>query len=460
MKQSSILIIDDDNGLRTSLAAFLGKNNYKIITAKNGEDGIKQVETHDFDLILLDIRMPGMDGITALKKIKDLSPYVNVIIITGFGSVESAVEAMKEGAIDYITKPFNLSELKEKIERYLRIEYLVIKNKMAQENEEKEEKVTGFNDIIGKSKEMLEIYRLIKKIAPSDVTVLLLGESGVGKEMIAKAIYQNSQRKEGPFVKLNCAAIPEHLLESELFGFEKGAFTGASQQKKGLFELANNGTIFLDEIGDMSLATQSKVLRILQEGEFQRVGGVKTLKANVRVIAATNINIQQAIDRGDFREDLYYRLNVVKINIPPLRERREDIPLLIYEFIDYYNKKYHKKIQGVTPDALRLLMCYEWPGNVRELKNVCEQVIVLTETDIITADDLPDEIKGKGLNFDSSNSPQTLKDITKNLTTEIEKKIILDTLEENDWNRNDTAEKLGITPRTLYNKIKDYRLDK
>jgi two-component system response regulator AtoC len=458
-KRNTILVIDDDPGLRKSLSAFLKKNGYEIISGENGEQGLQLLKNNEVDLVLLDIRMPGMDGITVLKEIKKLSPYLNVIIITGFATVETAVEAMKEGAVDYITKPFDLYELKDKIEKYIGQEYLVIKNRV--EKEKDEQNRSRFNDTIGKSKEMQEIYQLIDKISSSDVTVLILGESGVGKEMVARSIYENSLRSKAPFVKLNCAAIPEHLLESELFGYEKGAFTGASQQKKGLFELANEGTIFLDEIGDMSLTTQSKILRILQEGEFQRVGGVKTLKANVRIIAATNIDIQEAINQGKFREDLYYRLNVVRITIPPLRKRIEDIPLLTQEFINSYNQKYGKQISRVTPEAMHLLMTYNWPGNVRELKNVCEQVVVLNETDVITADDLPEEIKR--INLDTSygdSSNQTLKDITRNLTIEIEKKIILDTLEETGWNRNETAEKLGITTRTLYNKIKEYELEK
>ncbi len=458
-KHNKILVIDDDPGLRKSLSVFLTKNGYKIISAENGEQGIKLLKNKAVDLVLLDIRMPGMDGITVLKRIKKLSPYLNVIIITGFGTVETAVEAMKEGAIDYITKPFDLHELKAKIEKYIELEYLLIKNRV--EKERDEVNCSRFNGIIGKSKDMQEIYQLIDKITSSDVTVLILGESGVGKEMVARSIYEKSLRSDAPFVKLNCAAIPEHLLESELFGYEKGAFTGASQQKKGLFELANEGTIFLDEIGDMSLATQSKILRILQEGEFQRVGGIETLKANVRIIAATNIDIQKAISQGKFREDLYYRLNVVRITIPPLRKRVEDIPLLTTEFFNNYNKKYGKNIRGVSPEAMRLLMTYDWPGNVRELKNVCEQVVVLNETNIITAEDLPEEIKSIDVNTDyGDSSNQSLKDITRNLTIEIEKKIILDTLEETNWNRNETAEKLGITTRTLYNKIKEYELEK
>ncbi|MDI3547487.1 MAG: two-component system, NtrC family, response regulator AtoC [Halanaerobiales bacterium] len=457
MADNVILIIDDDRGLRVSLSAFLEKKGYSTLTAATAQEGLEIIENNTVDLVLLDIRMPGMDGITALKKIKEINSDLNVIIITGYGSIETAVEAMKEGAVDYVTKPFNLKELSSKIETSLKIKYMVIKNKLDEREEEGRE---SFSNLIGKSKQMQEVYELIAKIARKDVTVLILGESGVGKEMVAKAIHQNSQRKDGPFIKVNCAALPDQLLESELFGYEKGAFTGASRQKKGMFELADGGTIFLDEIGDMSLATQAKILRVLQEHEFQRLGGEETIRVNVRVLAATNIDIQQAIERGKFREDLYYRLNVVRINMPPLRERPEDIPLLTNEFIKEYNQKHNKEINGVAPDAMRLLMSYDWPGNVRELKNICEQAVVLNDSNVITAADLPVEIRGKGFNLDANQSNQSLKDITKNLTSEIERKIITETLEETGWNRNETAQKLGITPRTLYNKIKEYKIER
>lgn len=457
MADNVILIIDDDRGLRVSLSAFLEKKGYSTLTAATAQEGLEIIENNTVDLVLLDIRMPGMDGITALKKIKEINSDLNVIIITGYGSIETAVEAMKEGAVDYVTKPFNLKELSSKIETSLKIKYMVIKNKLDEKEEEGRE---SFSNLIGKSKQMQEVYELIAKIAKKDVTVLILGESGVGKEMVAKAIHQNSQRKDGPFIKVNCAALPDQLLESELFGYEKGAFTGAGRQKKGMFELADGGTIFLDEIGDMSLATQAKILRVLQEHEFQRLGGEETIRVNVRVLAATNIDIQQAIEIGKFREDLYYRLNVVRINMPPLRERPEDIPLLTNEFIKEYNQKHNKEINGVAPDAMRLLMSYDWPGNVRELKNICEQAVVLNESNVITAADLPVEIRGKGFNLDANQSNQSLKDITKNLTSEIERKIITETLEETGWNRNETAQKLGITPRTLYNKIKEYKIER
>lgn len=457
MADNVILIIDDDRGLRVSLSAFLEKKGYSTLTAATAQEGLEIIENNTVDLVLLDIRMPGMDGITALKKIKEINCDLNVIIITGYGSIETAVEAMKEGAVDYVTKPFNLKELSSKIETSLKIKYMVIKNKLDEREEEGRE---SFSNLIGKSKQMQEVYELIAKIAKKDVTVLILGESGVGKEMVAKAIHQNSQRKDGPFIKVNCAALPDQLLESELFGYEKGAFTGAGRQKKGMFELADGGTIFLDEIGDMSLATQAKILRVLQEHEFQRLGGEETIRVNVRVLAATNIDIQQAIERGKFREDLYYRLNVVRINMPPLRERPEDIPLLTNEFIKEYNQKHNKEINGVAPDAMRLLMSYDWPGNVRELKNICEQAVVLNDSNVITAADLPVEIRGKGFNLNVNQSNQSLKDITKNLTSEIERKIITETLEETGWNRNETAQKLGITPRTLYNKIKEYKIER
>jgi len=454
MQSENILIIDDDSGLRKSLSAFLRKNGYNIKTAPSGEVGLNIIKEEKIDLVLLDIRMPEMDGITTLKKIQDLNTTLNVIIITGFGSIETAVEAMKNGAIDYVKKPFNLKQLLDKINTALKVNYLVIKD---YQNKEESDKRYSFQNIIGKSQKMQQIYQMIEKIADKNVTVLITGESGVGKEIVARAIHQTSLRKDKPFIKVNCAALPQQLLESELFGHEKGSFTGAVKQKKGMFELADQGTILLDEIGDMSLVTQAKILRVLQEHKFQRVGGEKTIEVNVRIIASTNVNLQEAINSNKFREDLYYRLNVVRLNIPSLKNRREDIPLLTNNFIKEYNDKHDKKIKGVTPEAMRLLMTYDWPGNVRELRNICEQAVVLTDDNIITNDDLPAEIRESAFTVDDSDN-QSLKDITKNLTSEIEKNIIEETLSENDGNRNDTASQLGITVRTLYNKIKEYNI--
>ncbi|AZO95305.1 sigma-54 dependent transcriptional regulator [Halocella sp. SP3-1] len=452
---NSILIIDDDAGLRNSLSVFLQKNSFNVYQAAGAKKGINIIKDKDIDLVLLDIRMPKINGIEALKMIKQINSSLNIIIITGYGSIETAVEAMKEGAFDYITKPFNLKELINKINKALEINYLVVRNKL----ESKENNIKkNFDNIIGKSESMQKIYNLIKKIAKNNVTVLILGESGVGKEMIAKAIHNHSSRSDGPFIKVNCAALPESLLESELFGYEKGAFTGANKKKKGMFELANKGTLFLDEIGDMTLATQAKILRVLQEREFRSVGGEKFIKVDVRVLAATNTDLKKAIIENNFREDLYYRLNVIKIKVPPLRERREDIPLLSTYFLKKYSKKHNKIIDVLTPDATHILMCHDWPGNVRELENVIEQAIVLSENNVVTSLDFPSEIRGRGFDVDGIES-KGLKDITKNLTSEIEKKIILDTLVETNWNRNQTAEMLEITPRTLYNKIKEYKID-
>lgn len=454
MQSEKILIIDDDSGLRKSLSAFLSKNGYNVKTASGGKKGLKIIKNEKIDLVLLDIRMPEMDGITTLKKIKELNKTLNIIIITGFGSIETAVEAMKNGAIDYVKKPFNLKQLLEKINTALKVNYLIIKD--YQESPQSGIRYS-FQNIIGKSEKMQQIYQMIEKIADKNVTVLITGASGVGKEMVSRAIHNTSPRKENPFIKVNCAALPQPLLESELFGHEKGAFTGAVKQKKGMFELADKGTILLDEIGDMSLVTQAKILRVLQEHKFQRVGGEKTIKVDVRIIASTNVNLQDAIKSDKFREDLYYRLNVVRLNIPKLKERREDISLLTNEFINYYNEKHDKKIKGVTPGAMRLLMTYDWPGNVRELRNICEQAVVLTDDHLISHDDLPREIRDNAFMGGDANN-QSLKDVTKNLTSEIERKIIEETLTENDGNRNNTAAQLGITVRTLYNKIKEYNI--
>ncbi|MGB9629440.1 MAG: sigma-54-dependent transcriptional regulator, partial [Thermodesulfobacteriota bacterium] len=380
-----VLIVDDELGTRESLKMIL-KKDYEVLLAKDAEEAFIKIKEHSPDVVLLDILLPDLDGLKVLEKIKQSDPEIIVIMITATKTVKTAVEAMKLGAHDYITKPFDLDELRLIISRSVSAKALKEENRRLWEEIDKN---YGFGNIIGKSKGMREIYKMIRQIANSKSTVLIMGESGTGKELISRAIHYNSNRKNFPFITINCAAIPETLIESELFGHEKGAFTDAIRTKKGLFEEADGGTLFLDEIGELSLTTQAKILRFLEEKEFNRVGGSKTIKVDVRLITATNKDLTQLIKKGGFREDLYYRINVVPILLPPLRERREDIPLLIDHFIKKFNAENNKNVKGIQPEALEVMMNYEWPGNVRELENLMERVIALTTNEYIQPKELP-----------------------------------------------------------------------
>ncbi len=392
MAKKAILVADDEASHRMMLKAHLKEEGLEVIEASNGQEAIDLVSRHFYDLILMDIRMPVMDGMEALTRIKKISPAVPVIMMTAYGSINSAVEALKSGADDYLTKPLDMDELLLKVKKSLRYRQLEEENLL---NRERLGMRFDFSNIIGKSPAMKELFETLTMVAPSDATVLLLGESGTGKEIVANALHQNSPRKDQAYITVNCAALPETLLESELFGHEKGAFTGAMARKKGRFELADGGTLFLDEIGEMSPATQAKILRVIQEKEFEAVGGTKAIQVDVRIIAATHKDLETEVKEGRFREDLYYRLNVVPITIPPLRNRKEDIPLLAEHFLRISSQKNNRDIKSLEPRVLDDLVRYPWPGNVRELENIIERMVIMSRGDLILIQDLPRDLKAQ-----------------------------------------------------------------
>jgi two-component system, NtrC family, response regulator HydG len=444
-----ILVVDDEESIRIMLRAVLEEEGYEIIEAADGPEAVKAVEQDPLDLILLDIRMTTMDGIETLTEIRKISPLVPVLMMTAYATVKTAVEALKAGAFEYLAKPLDIEELKilvqKALEYYrLREENLTLKERLGSRFD--------FSRIIGKGRKMKELFDFLAQVAPSEATVLILGESGTGKELVANAIHHNSPRTQQPFVKVACAALPETLLESELFGHEKGAFTGAIARREGRFQTAHRGTIFLDEVGEMSQAIQTKLLRVLQEREFEPVGSSRTVKVDVRVIAATNKDLNNEIKEERFRADLFYRLNVIPIHLPPLRERKEDIPALANHFLSLYREKNKKVIKEITPKALDLLIRYDWPGNIRELENCLERAVIVARGDLIAPVDLPPAIQnlppGKGdteILFPAGISLQ-----------EAEKALILKTLEDAGGNRSRAAEILGINRRTLQMKLKEY----
>jgi two-component system response regulator AtoC len=449
--KKTILVVDDEIGTRESLKMIL-KSDYQVFLAKNAEETFQQLETQPFDLILLDIILPDMDGLRVLEKIKQKDPEQMVIMITATKTIKTAVEAMKLGAYDYVTKPFDVDELRLIISRALSTQALKEENQRLWMEIDRS---FGFDNIIGKSKVMRDIFKIVHQVANTRSTVLIMGESGTGKELIARAIHYHSPRKNHPFVTINCAAIPDTLIESELFGHEKGAFTNAIERKLGRFEIAHQGTLFLDEIGELSLMTQAKILRFLEEKEFNRVGGSKTIKVDVRLIAATNKDLPQQVKRGEFREDLFYRINVVPILLPPLRERKEDIPLLIEHFIKKFNSENQKNVKGITSEALQALMNYDWPGNVRELENLIERVVALTQNEYIRPEELP-------IPFTSISRTNGLKEsvLSGKLSfikaeEEFEREIILDALRRTKFVQSHAAELLGISRRIL-----KYKMDK
>ena len=447
MASKAILVVDDEESHRMMLRAHLEEDGFEVVEASDGHEAVQRVENRFFDLVLIDIRMPKMDGREALRQIKHFNPSIPVIMMTAYGSIDSAVETLKSGAEDYLTKPLDMDELLIKVHRSLRFRQLEEENLL---HRERLGTRFDFSSIIGKSPRMKELFEMLSMVAPTDATILLLGESGTGKEIVANAIHQNSQRMEMPYVKVSCAALPETLLESELFGHEKGAFTGAMSKKKGRFELADNGTIFLDEIGEMSLLTQTKILRVLQEMEFESVGGTKTIQVDVRIITATNKDLDEEVRKGRFREDLYYRLNVVPITIPPLRERKEDIPILVEHFFRIYREKNRRTITGFEPRVMDAFIRYPWPGNVRELENIVERTVIMCRGDMISIHDLPPTIMGSQQQEGESEfiSGPKLKDV--------EREAIVRTLRHTGGNRTRTAIILGITRKTLQNKIKGY----
>jgi nitrogen regulation protein NR(I) len=471
-KMQTILIVDDDKSIRYSLKRMF-EEKYSILTAQNGEEALDRMKESSPDLVIMDIKMPGRNGIDVLKEMKLIDPKSLVIIMTAYGTTETAIEAMKYGAFDYILKPFPIPQMKGLVEKALPLrklmkEELTYAPLAAPEGEEER--------IVGSSPKMQEIYKMIGQVAPSDVTVLLRGESGTGKELIARAIYHHSLRSNRPFLPVNCAAIPDTLLESELFGHEKGAFTGAASRRIGKLEQCQGGTIFLDEIGDMSLSTQAKLLRVLQEKSFERLGGMETIKVDIRLIVATNKDLEESISNGKFREDLYYRLNVVSITIPPLRERKEDIPELVSYFLKKFNRDLKKGIVGITPSGVEGMTSYGWPGNVRQLQNVLKRAMVLCQGEWISEDQLffekgwekreiEEEWKRRNVEdlldalFEEiSTPPGTPQDL--DLISVIERGLILRALQKTKGNQIKAAMLLGIHRSTLRGKMERYNIKK
>ena len=440
-----ILIVDDDTHHRSMLRANLQSLGYGVIEAPTGEAAIPATEKEKPDLVITDLKMPGIDGIETLKQIKAINKNIPVLVLTAHGTIPTAVCAVRSGSYDFLEKPVDIGELAIAIEGALKYGGIVLGKDPSKAKTESDE----FPGVIRKSKAMKDLLEISKRVAPSEATVLITGESGTGKEVFADIIHRLSARADKPFIKLNCAALHEQLLESELFGHERGAFTGAQEKRKGRFELADGGTLFLDEIGDMTLTTQAKILRVLQAGTFERLGSSETIKTNVRIIAATNHNLKESIENGNFRNDLYFRLSVVPIHIPPLKERREEISAFAESFLESFTSKNRRTINSISPDAMQLLYRYDWPGNVRELENVMERAVIMSLGDIIVPDVLPDYFKVSNHYRRDTNEPLTLIEAS-------ERDLINDMLSACKGNRTQAAAQLGMSRRSLYNKLKRY----
>ncbi len=458
MSDAKVLVVDDEVKIREHFSEMLRLEGFNVDTAQNGEIAINMIEQDLYDIAIIDLNMPKVDGMSVLKYLVEQSPDTIGIILTGYATIRNAVEAMKAGAFDYLAKPVKMEEVLMVISRALEFrdikrENLALKNQL--------KKKYKFENFIGDSAQMNKVFRIIEKVADTDSTVLILGESGTGKELVARAIHYNSMRRDKPLIPVNCGAIPEELLESELFGHEKGAFTNAIRTRIGRFEMSNGGTIFLDEIAEMSPHLQVKLLRILQEQEFERLGGTKTIKCDIRVIAATNKDLDKLVQAGSFREDLYYRLKVIPISIPPLRERRSDIPLLIHHFLELMSKSRGKKIKAISKDVIKAFMDYDWPGNVRELENIIERMVILSDGDELTVQDIPDRILqrhpdedlGKAIIPDDGFS-------LNNAINEYERLLILRALEKADWVKNRAAKLLNMNRTTLVEKIKKQGIER
>ncbi|MBM2835184.1 MAG: atoC 4 [Candidatus Brocadiaceae bacterium] len=460
MPKPSILIVDDEKAARYGMKKLLEKDNYVVFEAKDGTDAMQLIKTQHPALVFLDINMPQLDGMKTMEMINAMKNPPLVVIVTAYGSEKIAVEAMKKGAYDYVAKPYEIDELR-----------IIAKNAFEKISLQEENarlrleigRLEGLGEIIGQSEAIKKVFDRIEKVGTTDVTVLIEGESGSGKELVSREIHKRSKRRNEPLIIMNCAAVPETLIESELFGHEKGAFTGAAERRSGKFELANKGTIFLDEIGDMSISTQSKLLRVLQEQKFERLGGTETLAVDVRIISATHRDLEEEIEEGRFREDLYYRIKVVNIKIPPLRHRSEDIPLLVNRFIQYFSEKHQKRIASISSEAMKILISYNWPGNVRQLKNIIESAVVLANKEILDTTDLPEEITHP------ENTAVTVKNINYNLSFRDAKKILIENferdfikrkLEEFSGNISRTAEALDMHRQNLQQKIRELRITK
>jgi len=447
-KKESILIADDEEYVLEGLKAILESDGYQVLTAINGMEALRILDKKEIDLVLADLVMPNLNGLELMHEMKTRGILADIIIITGKGTIDSAVEAMKAGAYDYLTKPIESDRLQSIIPKALEHHQLLMANI---ELEQLVRNLTRYDELIGQSGQMREVYRMIDAVADSTANVLITGESGTGKELVARAIHNKSGRSNGPFIALNCAAFPKEILENELFGHEAGAFTGALKEKPGCFELADRGTLFLDEIGEMSLETQAKILRILEERRFRRLGGKREISVDVRLIAATNRNLQEALESKQLREDLYYRICVVEIELPPLRERLGDVPLLAMEFLKIFNEKNHKSIRAISAECLSVLGTYGWPGNVRELKNIIERAVILTRHNQLEIDDLPARLvnahkKAGFIQFQIGSSLE-----------ECERHVILRTLEYAENNKTQAAKILGISLKTLHNKLNEFK---
>ncbi len=451
-----ILIVDDEQSIQTSLAGILQDEGYQTSCASDGETALRLIHEEAPELILLDIWMPGMDGINVLKKIRGLGEGMQVIMMSGHATIETAVTATKLGAHDFIEKPISIEKLLVCIQNALKL------NQLVEENKNLRARISRDYEIIGTSQAITELKQQIRIAAPTSGWVLITGENGTGKELVARAIHRQSKRAQKPFIEVNCAAIPEDLIESELFGHEKGSFTGATARRKGKFDLAHEGTLFLDEIGDMSLKTQAKVLRILQEHKFERVGGEKPIEVDVRVIAATNKNLEEEIRQGNFREDLYYRLNVLPFQVPALRDRSDDIPILAQHFLKSYCQKECVEGKQLTEGVLKALSAYKWPGNVRELKNIIERLAIMTQDDVIDTTALPTEIRAAAQSEDGVKPGNLLASDYSDLKEareHFEKEFIRSKLNENNWNISKTAEEIGLERSNLHRKIKSFGIE-
>jgi two-component system response regulator HydG len=453
-----VLVVDNDVSHAEAMADSLRSIGFECTVASGGEEAISLLESSSFEIVITDMKMPNVGGLEVLAEAKKLQPEAEVILVTGHGTIESAVEAMQRGAFNYLLKPLDLKQLRAVVENAARSQYLRRAN--AELHRRLDERF-GFEGVIGNSPQMHDVVMRLQRIAPTDATVLIQGETGTGKELVAKAIHQNSPRKKRPFVPLNCAALSEHILESELFGHVRGAFTDASSDRQGKFEYADGGTLFLDEVGDMPIPTQIKLLRVLESGEITRVGSNEPKQVNVRILSATNRDLEKAIAAGTFREDLYHRLKVVTINLPRLADRREDIPLLIEHFLKDHAKRHQKTIRGISTAARRRLLAYDWPGNVRQLRNVIESMVVVDFDEVLDLDDLPTELApppDESGEVASTTGADGLHQLVGKSMSDIEALFIGETLKVTNGNREEAAQMLGIGERTLYRKIKEYGL--
>lgn len=451
--KEKILVVDDEPDVLRLFRRMLKPEGFFVEGVNSGEAAIERIKKNNFDLVITDLKMPGMDGIEVLKTVKKIVPNLNVIVITAYGSIETAVEAMKEGAFDYITKPFHTDEILVTINKALEMNRILKENIYLHQELEKKYR---FDKIIGNSRKMQEVYSIISKIAPTNATVLIYGESGTGKELVAQAIHYNSLRKKKKFLPINCGALPDNLLESELFGHIKGSFTGAIKDKKGLFEIADGGTLFLDDVGDVSPALQSRLLRVLQEGEIQPVGETKSIKVDVRIVAATNKDLKKMIAEDKFREDLYYRLNVISISLPPLSERKDDIPLLVNHFIQKFAAELKKDIKTVMPKVIEVLMAYSWPGNVRELENIIERAVTLSDKGVIELKDIYLEAQIEPESVESALLRLSYKEAKEKIVESFTKKYLENLLLKHKGNITHAAKEAKIERQSLQKIVKRY----